>query len=596
MIPDAAETGVTWWSGPRITQADMDAASPHGLPIGREARRKHNARDNQYRAGNKRAWRRSAPEFVPERARSYVEVAATRVCDALGERRYQLYEHMLRMPSYPVVYFSRTGMIAGSRGPKVLRTRCLRQVGRDLQIMTKAGFIGEGQWRSRTEIGKPRGSTGVYLREVFGWVRRKRKTAIERRTVFLPPHVAKWVEDELARRKTFRRGGARPGAGRPRNALQSVNPEINNYSHRIQRTAVRSHEDMGGSIPIGMEVSIRAEGASDSPDQKTEESVPSVPIASSDGARPTALAIPKGGVEPPDSTGACGAFPVAPSSATSAKRPRRRAPKGGGDGGVRDDGTSGARSRLSSDEIVAAFKDVFEGTSPDAPPRRPGTWEYPGVPRPPTLGWLPCATMPGPPPLASVCATPETRPAYLARTYASAVIAKCGRSRAGRAAAKRAIWWNPDRGVPKKLEPTLAEAAALLVEHQITPAAWVEWSWLLWNADEKRRGTVPSLGYVFSAKRLASNKLVHWFRQEGPVLGGELLDGPARKDMRARHEAMRTELRSLVAPRDEEVKAIVDKHFPDGLYDVLAEQERQHAVETEADLRRKTRSGGWPWR
>ncbi len=69
----------------------------------------------------------------------------------------------------------------------------------------------------------------------------------------------------------------------------------------------------------------------------------------------------------------------------------------------------------------------------------------------------------------------------------------------------------------------------------------------------------------------------------------------AAQDLIKRYGFMRRDLARTGAQARQEVLVVVDKWFPDGLYDRLAEQARARAAEDQVLINRRVARGDWLW-
>jgi hypothetical protein len=209
------------------------------------------------------------------------------------------------------------------------------------------------------------------------------------------------------------------------------------------------------------------------------------------------------------------------------------------------------------------------------------TGGLPGVPPLPGPDLLGQATIPHPPRLDAEDGDPA-RADHLADAYRRGVEAKFG----GRC-------WAFRRGRIERSKhyATLVSAAALFVEHDIAPAAWVAWSIATW----KRYHTAdrpPPIGWMFGAKRIAERR--GWFSAEaGDYSGGLVQKGPLARQLIADWFAMRRAIDKAGAWR--EPKALVAEFFPDDTWGERLAAARAETKKLAADLRRRAEAGEWFW-
>ena len=209
-----------------------------------------------------------------------------------------------------------------------------------------------------------------------------------------------------------------------------------------------------------------------------------------------------------------------------------------------------------------------------------------GVPRYPGFDIVAPAITPEPP-LLRADDTDKRRETFLAATWASAYEARFGRK----------DWTFRGRGKRSKIvkhRPVLLAAAAMFVEHEIAPAAWLGFSFDVWGAKQHDLKP-PPIAWAYNADRIEKRR--GWFRSEGAsqYKGGLAMTTPGLRSLRKRYASMQSRLLSLRGdpPTDAQVLAVVEKYFPSGLYDVLVDKARDEALEQQERLRHRAAAGDW---
>lgn len=235
---------------------------------------------------------------------------------------------------------------------------------------------------------------------------------------------------------------------------------------------------------------------------------------------------------------------------------------------------------------------VKETTSPrtgiriggGGPPRRPppGPGEM-GVPRYPGPAVAVPARVPPPPRL------PEGLPdkdavEWLLRAYRGAYTSRT----------KKKCWVNLGKNPAKsKNWKPMLEAAQLLRDHEIAPAAWCLWSMELW-AKYGKAGTTPPLLWVFGKGRI--NEREGWFKHEAEhYTESRLVFSPFAQELLRRYAFMQRELILSGAQDEAAVAVVVQRWFPGKLYDELSECAKARAQDDQARMTAAVRRGDWIW-
>ena len=144
--------------------------------------------------------------------------------------------------------------------------------------------------------------------------------------------------------------------------------------------------------------------------------------------------------------------------------------------------------------------------------------------------------------------------------------------------------------------PTLVEAAAVCIEHQIAPISWACWSIEMWGAgtDEKRTSKPPPVTWVWSPTRIVDRR--GWYGREcGAFEGGRVFQGGAQREYRTRYKTLLARLLRLRADASEDqIRAVVEPLFPDG-WEEWIEEARAENAQMQAALDREVGRGRWYW-
>jgi len=140
---------------------------------------------------------------------------------------------------------------------------------------------------------------------------------------------------------------------------------------------------------------------------------------------------------------------------------------------------------------------------------------------------------------------------------------------------------------------SLSAAGRLLRERGIAPVVWVMWSLDAWNSYVAKGA--PTLGWVFSMNRIEKHTADRaWFCSEASGYGASrAIFGPGLRALLHRYKRMRTEL--LVTKTEEEVREIVQKHFPGDAYNDMVQVARAETQGIEAGIREAISRGEYVW-
>lgn len=211
---------------------------------------------------------------------------------------------------------------------------------------------------------------------------------------------------------------------------------------------------------------------------------------------------------------------------------------------------------------------------PPPPPGKMGVPLYPG----PTV--CPPAMIPGPPLLPDEIDDLDAAD-WLAKAFRGAVASRY----------KKRCWSLGSRDKLKKSKhlKLLVEAAGLLREYGVPPAAWAAFSVDQWRRNEMGKGQ-PRPNWVFSIKRIEDQH--GWGRREGYAAKRAVYSKPAQ-DLMRRYKCMRVALAQSGAQTRVEVAVVVEQWFPNGLYEQLQEKARARAVEDQLLINQRAARGEW---
>lgn len=243
--------------------------------------------------------------------------------------------------------------------------------------------------------------------------------------------------------------------------------------------------------------------------------------------------------------------------------------KAGGEGGPVQSSQDASGTRLS-------------GSGADVPRPTPG---LPGLPPFPGASSVPPAVIPNPP-LIDPKASDKDLAMTLIRAYRGAVDSRYG----GRCM----VHASGDITRSKNFK-ALVDAGKALIDHEIPPAAWAAFSVDTWRkySHEALAKKPPPVTWAMNAKRINDRR--GWFRAESDnYTGGRVIYGNAHQDLIKRYDLMRREARAALAD-GRPVSEVVERHFPDGMFQRLVDQARREAVENQQRLRHLVQRGEWLW-
>lgn len=215
------------------------------------------------------------------------------------------------------------------------------------------------------------------------------------------------------------------------------------------------------------------------------------------------------------------------------------------------------------------------------PPPVPGSL---GIPPPPNPTICPPAMVPPAPPMPGGLKGIDAA-RWLVKMYRGAIVSRF----------KGKCWVLAGRGKLEKSKhlPNLIRVAKIMQVEGVPPASWAAWSIGCWADNEIGKGK-PPIRWVYSEKRLEEH--LGWFFRE---LGGydvrrAVYSRPAQVLM-WRHRQMMVALARSGARTEEQVRVVVDKYFPDGLYDVLSQKAKRAAIDDQIRINQAVARGDWVW-
>ena len=215
----------------------------------------------------------------------------------------------------------------------------------------------------------------------------------------------------------------------------------------------------------------------------------------------------------------------------------------------------------------------------------PGWWtwlEQNGVPPFPGRSVVQSAVVPHPPKLTAKHVDDNIR--VLGEVYRAAVYRKY-----------KTKSWVLVRGEIRnsKHYDSLCEAVALFTEHGISPAAWAEWHMNKWK-EWKGGKTPPPISATYDPAKI--QKWRGWFAKSSKSNGGKAIISESHRHLLHKYRAMRRDIRRVgtgVVLGD--ILKIVDKHFPDGLYEILVQKSKVEAEAMQFKMEDSIRKGKWIW-
>lgn len=214
-------------------------------------------------------------------------------------------------------------------------------------------------------------------------------------------------------------------------------------------------------------------------------------------------------------------------------------------------------------------------------PPIPGTG---GVPPFPTGHNCPSATVPSAPLLPDDLKGLEAA-AHLAKIYRAA-ISKKYKERCGVLAKRGQL-------AKSRVRPRLEEAAEILWQHEVPPAAWAAWSIEVWRSYKIGKGKAP-LSWVYSPNRIEEH--LGWFQSEGARhCAPRAIYSRVAKDFIERYQVMRLTLVQRQAITPAEVAEVVQMFFPGNDYERWSQAARKAAASDQELINRAVARGEYVW-
>jgi hypothetical protein len=139
---------------------------------------------------------------------------------------------------------------------------------------------------------------------------------------------------------------------------------------------------------------------------------------------------------------------------------------------------------------------------------------------------------------------------------------------------------------------TLKAAARLFIEHDIAPAAWIAFSFSVW--EQHSDDAEPPIGWVFGASRIEERR--GWFHSVASRYGGGVqMYVPAAMELMRAHVALRLAVRRARPMTSEELVAIVERMLPLQKREALARKASAEAEQKRAELACDIANGKWVW-
>ena len=136
----------------------------------------------------------------------------------------------------------------------------------------------------------------------------------------------------------------------------------------------------------------------------------------------------------------------------------------------------------------------------------------------------------------------------------------------------------------------LTRAVELFQLYEIAPAAWAAWSVDCWRA--MGHAAPPAIRWVFAPARIEER--VEWFQnEEGAYKGGRVVLCALAQDVVRRYSAMKLDMCRRRARTPEEVAAVVELYFPNGSFDRVVADAREHAADDQRRMNDMMARGEW---
>ncbi len=198
-----------------------------------------------------------------------------------------------------------------------------------------------------------------------------------------------------------------------------------------------------------------------------------------------------------------------------------------------------------------------------------------------------------PPPKLDPNETPQRHAYLLSAWYTGAMEAKFG-----------VRCWTFARGPITKNRNyrALVLAAVEFIKQETSPAAWCAWCADVWDqyakekakpGAKKPKSPFPPVAWVFSPKRIEERR--GWFHKEmTDYAGGRVVYTPAGRELLEKQAAMRMAFRAMGPVAAEDAAVVVAEIFPEGFDSLLARAKRE-AEAVKAQYQHDVETGRWLW-
>jgi hypothetical protein len=126
-----------------------------------------------------------------------------------------------------------------------------------------------------------------------------------------------------------------------------------------------------------------------------------------------------------------------------------------------------------------------------------------------------------------------------------------------------------------------------------SPGTWVQWMFATWFHDGRRK-TPPNTGYVFNPTYMLER--AGWFEAEqASYQATRIVYNEIAKAILVRYRKMQEELASTGARSEDAVRYVVEKHWPNGLYEKALRRANDRTRSDQATIAAKLLRGDWLW-
>ena len=155
---------------------------------------------------------------------------------------------------------------------------------------------------------------------------------------------------------------------------------------------------------------------------------------------------------------------------------------------------------------------------------------------------------------------------------------------------------------PKKITTSrwyalLVECAKELIAHKISPVEWCMWSFEIWERTNPNTENPMRAVWVLSPKRVRTRW--DWFERENQdasyCVPTCTITNTERLYLEKRNLFMAAVNRSGGNPNDDQVKTLLEQHFPEGMHLRLLQQIAEDGRLRKAEINQKLAEGKWVW-